>query len=389
MRRAFATAVLALAFGLTAALVDAEPLWVPAAMLLAIAAGSAAWVWFGARGVRITRTLGADRVVEDEPLAVVLEVRAGRLGLPPSRIVDPLMPAPVALPAGTAGGRIGRVRIAVRFGRRGRRVLALPRVLVTDPLGLAAGEATSRPSSASDEILVLPRIEPVVAAGGSAGGDAARLVRPVRRGLPAGAGEGELDGVRPLREGTPASRIFWPAVARGGHPQERVLVPGDERRPVVVLDPRGAASDEALDAAVRATASLARALAAGGGCGVLLPGDRRPVELGERLAGWPQIHARLALVGTDGAGGGPALVSLAQRRGPIIFVSARMRARMPQALGAVHGATRIIVVPGALAERRPLFAVAGCSGYELSRRGRSGGGRGGARTPQRVDGGAP
>lgn len=386
MRRAFVTAVLALAFGLTAALVDAEPLWVPAAMLLAIAAGSAAWVWLGARGVRITRTLGADRVIEDEPLAVVLEVRAGGLGLPPSRILDPLLPAPVALPAGTAGGR---VRIAVRFGRRGRRVLALPRVLVSDPLGLATGEVTARPSPASDEILVLPRIEPVLAAGGSAGGDGARLVRSVRRGLAAGGGEVELDGVRPLREGTAASRIFWPAVARGARPQERVLVPAAEQRPVVVLDPRGAASDDALDAAVRATASLARALAADGGCSVLLPGDRRPVELGERLAGWPQVHARLALVGTDGAGGGPALVSLTQRRGPIIFVSARMRARTPQALGTARGATRIIVVPGALAERRPLFAVAGCSGYEVSRGGHRGGGRGGAPIPQPVDGSAP
>lgn len=373
MRRAFVTAVLGLAFGLTAALVDVEPLWVPAATLLALATGSAAWVGFGARGVRITRTLGARRVIEEEPVAVVLDVYAGRLGLPPSRIADPLMATPAALRAGTAGGR---VRIAVRFGRRGRRVLALPSVLVTDPLGLATREVTARPSPSADEILVLPRLEPVVAIAG--GGDAARVVR---HRLPSGGAEVELDGVRPLRAGTPASRIFWPAVARGSDAQERFLVASGDSRPVVVLDPRDAAGEEALDAAVRAAASLTRALAAAGGCGVLLPGDRRPVELGETLAGWPHIHARLALIG---ASSGPALVSIAQRRGPIIFVSARVRARMPQALGPARGATRIIVVPGALADRRALFSVAGCSGYELGRRARAGG----ARAPQPASGSA-
>ena len=363
MSRAFVTALLALAIGLTAALVDAEPLWVAAATLLAIAAGCAAWVGIGARGVRITRTLGARRVMEDEPVTVVLDVRAGRLGLPPSRIADPLLPAPVALRAGTGGGR---VRIEVRFGRRGRRLLALPRVVVADPLGLATREVCARASPHSDEILVLPRIEPVVAAPG--GGDATRIAR---HGLPVGGAEVELDGIRPLRDGTPAARIFWPAVARGADPQERYLVAASESRPVVVLDPRGAASDDALDAAVRAAASLVRALARGGGCSVLLPGDRRPVELGETLAGWAHLHARLALIG---ATHGPALLSLAQRRGPIVFVSARMRARMPQALGPAHGATRILVVPGVLADRRPMFAVAGCSGYELGRRAHAGGG---------------
>lgn len=373
MRRAFATAVLGLAFGLTAALVDAEPLWVPAATLLAIATGSAAWVGFGARGVRITRTLGACRVIEDEPVAVVLDVYAGRLGLPPSRIADPLLATPAALRAGTAGGR---ARIAVRFGRRGRRVLALPSVLVADPLGLAMREVTARPSRSGDEILVLPRLEPVVAMAG--GGYATRVVR---HGLASGGDEIELDGIRPLRDGTPASRIFWPSVARGADAQERFLVASGDSRPVVVLDPRDAGGDEALDAAVRAAASLIRALAAAGGCGVLLPGDRRPVELGETLSGWPHIHARLALIG---ASSGPALVSIAQRRGPIIFVSARVRARMPQGLCPARGATRIIVVPGALAGRPALFSVAGCSGYELGGRARAGA----VRAPQPANGSA-
>lgn len=355
MRRARATGLLAIAFALAAALFDTEPLWVPAATLALLAAGSAAWVGLGARGVRVTRTLGTRRVIEDEPVSIQLDVSAGRLGLPPSSLADSLLPAPVALRTGT---RNGRVLVEARFGRRGRRTLALPRVLVADPLGLATRQVAARADPGHDELLVLPRIEPIVAAAG--GGDATRVAR---RGRLAIGAETELDGIRPLREGTPASRIFWPAVARGADAQERFLATAGESRPLVVLDPRGAESDDDLDAAVRATASLARALASAGGCSVLLPGDRRPSDLGETLSGWAQLHARLALIGPAAA---PSLASVAARRGPIVFVSARMRARLPQALGPAHGARRVLVVPGALPARQAAFAVAGCNGYVLT-----------------------
>jgi len=357
MLRASVTGLLAIAFAFAAALFDTEPMWVPAATLALLAAGSAAWVGIGARGVRVTRTLGARRVVEDEPLSIQLDVSAGRLGLPPSTVADALLTAPVAL---RTGARRGRVRIEVRFGRRGRRVLALPRVVVADPLGLATREVSARASARDDELLVLPRIEPIVAAPG--GGEATRVAR---RGRLAIGAETEFDGIRPLRDGTPASRIFWPAVARGADAQERFLATASESRPLVVLDPRGGAGEEELDAAVRAAASLARALGRAGGCSVLLPGDRRPTDLGETLAGWAQLHARLALIGPAVA---PSLASVAARRGPVVFVSARMRARLPQALGPAHGAQRVLVLPGVLPGRQATFAVAGCSGYVLSGR---------------------
>ncbi len=232
--------------------------------------------------------------------------------------------------------------------------------MVADPLGLARREIFARPVAGEDEILVLPRIEPIQAA--AAGGDTMRVAR---RGRPAVGAEVELDGIRPLRDGTPASRIFWPAVARGADPQERFLTAGAESRPLVVLDPRGAASEEALDAAVRAATSLAHALGTSGGCAVLLPGDRRPTELGETLAGWAHLHARLALVGPAGS---PALATVAQRHGAVIFVSAQLRSRLPAALGPSHGAARVLVVPGRLAVRRASFAVAGCSGYVVGAR---------------------
>jgi hypothetical protein len=293
--------------------------------------------------------------MEDEAVSIVLDVTAGRLGFPPAAVADALLPAPVPL---RTGALTGSVRIEARFGRRGRRTLALPRVLVADPLGLATREVSARASPGDDELLVLPRIEPVVAAPG--GGEAARVAR---RGRLAVGAESVLDGIRPLRDGTPASRIVWPAVARGADAQERFLATASESSPLIVLDPRGADSEEHLDASVRAAASLARALATSGGCSILLPGDRRPTELGETLAGWAQLHARLALVGPET---GPSLSSIAQRRGPIVFVSARMRARLPQALGPPHGAQRVLVLPGELPSRNATFTVAGCRGYVLA-----------------------
>ncbi len=358
MRPAIATALLALAFALSAALFDAEQLWVPAVALGLLAAGTSTWITFAARGVEVQRTLGARRVVEDEPVCILLEVRAGRLPLPPAQLVDALLPDPAPLRAGSRGGR---VRIEARFARRGRRRLALPRVVVADPLGLATREACATPTAGEDEILVLPRIEPIVPA--TRGGEAARIAR---RGRPAVGAEVEMDGIRPLRDGTPASRIFWPAVARGADPQERFLTAGGESNPLVVLDPRGAASEDDLDAAVRAAASLARALGTSGGCGLLLPGDRRPTELGETLAGWAHLHARLAIVGPTTP---PSLAPVAQRRGAIIYVSAQLRARPPAVLGTGHGAPRVLVVPGKLAGRHAAFAVAGCSAYVFGGRG--------------------
>jgi uncharacterized protein (DUF58 family) len=373
VRPALATGLLALAFAAAAALFDAEQLWVPAVALAVLAAGTSAWIVLGARGLQVQRTLGARRVMEDEPVCILLEVRAGWLALPPARLVDPLLPEAAPLRTGARGGR---VRIEARFGRRGRRRLALPRVVLADPFGLATREVSARPSPGEDEILVLPRIEPITAA--ARGGDAMRIAR---RGPPAVGAEVELDGIRPLRDGTPASRIFWPAVARGADPQERFLAADGESRPLVVLDPRGAAGEEQLDAAVRAAASLARALATAGGCGVLLPGDRRPTELGETLAGWAHLHARLAVVGPAAA---PALAGVAQRRGAIVFVSAQMRSRLPPALGPSRGAPRVLVVPGTLASRHAAFAVAGCSGYVVSGRGNGTGARPGRTLSRRA-----
>ena len=371
MRGARDTGLLALALGLAAALFDAEPLWVPAVALGLLSGGSAAWVALGSRGLRVRRTLSARRVVEDEPLEVILEVRAGTLPLPTGRLVDPLLEAPVAL---ATGRRQSRIRIEARFARRGRRTLEAPKIVVSDPLSLASRTVQPRVGGedvGDDEVLVLPRVERVQVPGE---GDDNRVRS---RGRHVATAEVDMDGLRPLREGTSAARIYWPAVARGAEPMERRLAGEGDGRPLIVLDPRGAAEPEDLDAAVRAAGSLTVHLARTGGCSLLLPGDRRPTAVESTLSSWPHLHARLAVVPDNGR---PQLAGLTGRRGDVIYVSARIRSTPPAGLGTAAGA-RLLVVPRGLPGRRAAFSVAGCHGYSLERSRGTGRPRVGASTP--------
>jgi uncharacterized protein (DUF58 family) len=292
--------------------------------------------------------------MEEDPLTVRIEARGGRLPLPPGWIDEPLLPEPVRF---QAGRRVARVRVEVTFGRRGRRLLAPPALVLRDPFGLAQRVVAGHEV---DELLVLPRVEPVQVAGG--GADAGALVG--RASLTAAA-ETEIDGLRPHIEGSPASRIHWPAVARGAGLMERRLIAEADSRPLVVLDPRFPATPEALDAAVRAAASLTVHFARRGGCALLLPGDRRATVIGADLLAWPAAHVRLALIG-DATG--PALHLAQHRRGVIAYVAARAVDRAPRGLGRTPGGT-LLVIPGELPARRPAFTVAGCAGYAGTRTG--------------------
>ena len=350
LRNAGGVLALGVVLVLVAGTFDAEALYVPGVAFVLLALLSIAWVLLAARGVTVTRALDARRVVEEDPLGVVVEVTGGRVPLPGGELVDPLLEEPFAIGFGRAARR---VRIKARFARRGRRLLEPPSLVVRDPLGLATRRIVA---AREDELLVLPRTEAVrPVRGGDTGG--AR-----RRGRPAMAAEVELDGVREHRPGTPASRIYWPALARGVGLMERRLRAESDSRPMIVLDARGAEREQDLDAAVRATASLALSLARDGGAQVLLPGDRRPTALDDTLSGWAHLHARLALV----QGGGRASLSgVASRLGPVIYVAPHVPSRAPRVLEHAPAAGRVVVCPGAMPGRRPTFSVSGCMGYDL------------------------
>lgn len=337
-----------------AILFDAESLYVPGIALLVLVFLAAAWVLASSAGARVQRRIDARRVMEEEPLHAQLEVRGGLLGLIGITLDEPLLGEPRRLPAAHHGERL---RVSARFSRRGRRELAPSALVIGDPLGLLSVRREADQPAAS--VLVLPRIEPVKMAR-SSGGDGTGLGG---RHSAAGAAEVELDGLRPAQPGAPATRIHWPALARGHGLVERRLLPEADARPLVVLDPRGGDRD-LLDQAVRAAASLAVHLARHGGCGLLLPGDRRPTPLDGDLHGWTALHVRLALLGDDGA---PALGALNGRRGPVVLVVAQAPERVPRALVASSAPRRVLVVPGAMAGRRAMFTVAGCTGHDLTR----------------------
>ena len=354
MRSALGCAALGVLLLLVAGTFDAEPFYVTGAALMLLGLGAIVWIRVGAIGASVHRTLGSRSVVEDEPLTVRVEARAGRLPLPPGFVDEPLLATPVPL---AAGRRRSALRIEATFGRRGRRTLEAPSVVLRDPLGLVEKRITA---PHDDEVLVLPRVYDVraSAAGGDDSGAHARM-------LLTSAAETEIDGLREHVEGTPASRIHWPSLAKNGPIMERKLVAEADARPLVVLDPRGGATQEALDAAVRAAGSLLLHFARRSGCGLLLPGDRRAVHIDPDLAGWPQAHVRLALLGD---GEGPALSAAQNRRGLVVFVSARVVDRPPRGMGRTPGG-QLLVIPGEIANRRPVLEVAGCRGYLAARTG--------------------
>ncbi|HTE61483.1 MAG TPA: DUF58 domain-containing protein, partial [Solirubrobacteraceae bacterium] len=212
----------------------------------------------------------------------------------------------------------------------------------------------------ADEVLVLPRVLPVRATAGGGEGVSAHA-----RAALVAAAETEIDGLRPHREGTPASRIHWPTVARGAGLMERKLISEADSRPLVVIDPRAPASQDALDAAVRAAASLTVHFARKTGCGLVLPGDRRAVTIDPDLLAWPQAHVRLALMDDTT---GPALSAAQNRRGLVVFVAARVVDRPPRGLGRTPGGC-LIVVPGGIAGRTAVLEVAGCQGFVAGRTG--------------------
>jgi uncharacterized protein (DUF58 family) len=315
-----------------------------------IAAASAVWVLAAATGARIERRIGPGTVEEEREWPIEVTAATGMVPAPGGELVEPLLRG--SLPMAGHGSR--RMRVAVTFERRGLRQLEPAGLVIADPFGLVERRLEA---GSAQEVLVLPRVEPVLAAGGGAGGAAEGAAGPRPAEV---AAEIEMESLRPYREGAPASRIHWPTVARVGTLMERRLLADSDSHPLVVVDPTHPTDEAALDKAVRAAASLCVHLARAGGCSLLLPGDRRAVDVGPDLGAWPGLHARLALV--ESRAGAPR-ARLEARRGAIFWVTAC--ARRPHGLDRVH-ADRYLVSPNN-ANGGAAFTVAGCAGVAIGR----------------------
>lgn len=362
MRRAATVVVTGLALILIALMFEAAPLFVPGVALIVLGLVAPTWVHLAARGAAIHRRLDSDRVVEDEPIEATIEVSRGPWGLPGAAVVDPLAGKPVLIHGPMSlisGGPTATVRIVARFPRRGVRRIDPPTLIVADALEMARVVRVS--PSPPQELLVLPRTERVRWVPGA--GEKWRRAAGVASVEPMGATE--VDGLRPYRPGTPASRIHWPALARGAGLLERRLQADTDSRPLVVVDARGSASPEHLDAAVRAAASLVLELGGRVGCGLLLPGEHRPLEVERDLAAWPAAHAKLALVEGGPESRAPGLAPGA-RSAQVVYVAATPMSRLPAGLAGAGVRAAVVVIPKPLATQ-PLhdatFEVAGCIGF--------------------------
>lgn len=374
-RRAAAALAAGLACGVVAFAFAAAPLLVPAVALTLLGLATPAWVWATARGGRLDRRLRAARVVEDEPVEATIDVRRGLLGMPGAVVSDPFSGARIELAdalASVRGERRASVRVVASFPRRGLHRLEAPTLTVSDPLGLAT--ATLRSNAAAAELLVLPRTQRVRWLGGT---DVRRLLIPDGAAADDALAAVDLDGLRSYRPGTPASRIYWPAVARGAGLLERRLRTDGDSRPLIVLDLRTPGRDggTAVDAAVRAAASLVLDLAPAG-CELLIGGDQRPTTINRSLAAWPDAYARLAVARGGPGAPAPVLTRAGARAGAMIYVAAAAWARVVTTLATRAGGPVVLVIPDvSLAEGLPpvlsgsareALAVTGCRGFLLA-----------------------
>ena len=362
MLRPLFTALLGVALCLAGGTFDTASLYVPGVGLVLLSVGAVVWVRLAAEGATVVRVPGPSTVIEEEPYPLRVEVKSGLLPPPGGELLEPLLGWPVPV----AGRWSRRLRINVRFSRRGRRVLEPNLLVIRDPLRLYSRELEGL---GGEEVLVLPRVEPVTApgsGGAGAGAQAGLGAQPSISGrrLDASAAELEIDGLRAYREGAPASRIHWPSVARHGEMLERRLVAELDSAPLIVMDPSAPTNEESLDMAVRAAASLCVWLARTDGCAVLLPGERRPIDISHDLGAWPAVHARLALV-EEGAA--PTGGVLGPRGGAVIWVTGADLRATPRALERLPAGSRYVVSPGALPGVRPAFEVAGCTGCLVER----------------------
>ena len=104
---------------LAAATFDSASLYVPGVGLVAIALVATAWVLMAASGAAIKRRAGPHTVTEEQPYPLRVEMLSGIVPPPGGELIEPLLGWPVPI----AGRWSRRVRINVRFSRRGRRVL--------------------------------------------------------------------------------------------------------------------------------------------------------------------------------------------------------------------------------------------------------------------------
>jgi uncharacterized protein (DUF58 family) len=340
LRRARELALAGALLCATAALLATPALYVPGLAAIVAAVVAPLWVISSASRVHVSVSVEATIVREGERVPMTVLVRRGRLPPPGAT----LLTWPGCREVTATRRSRERLELSVLALRRGRQPVGPIRLRVADPLGICSREVLSN----TPDLLVLPRVFAIGAAAlAKLEGTGARTLR----------GAPEIDALRPHVAGTPAARIHWPTVARTGALMERVLAGVHEPGVLVVLDARRAESDESLDSAVRAAASLCVHLVRRGGCRVLLPGEQRATALGADARAQLALLRRLALVESQTiAGADGRLPGVA---GTVLYVTAARGDHGPP-LGRGYR-----IGPHPLASAPVSFTVAGCAAQTI------------------------
>jgi uncharacterized protein (DUF58 family) len=272
MRRAAGLLAGAVALAVISGALASPALFALAVGLVVVVVAAGASGALAARRVVVTRSILQREAREDQPVRVDFQVRGlGRLPLPVH--LESQVDAGGWVPLGERGGTL-----ELLVGCRGAWRLGPSRLRLRDALGifertLLAGQP--------EQLLILPTPD---------------LTVGISRQWDAGVGDLDLDGLQSYTPGTPIGRIHWPALARGAGLQQRRLAAAPAGLPLVVVDTTGASDPRAVDWAARVAAGVIVRLARGGGCRVLLPGDRTVTTVTDTAATWRAVHRRLALL---------------------------------------------------------------------------------------------
>ncbi|MEO7060502.1 MAG: DUF58 domain-containing protein [Lapillicoccus sp.] len=217
--------------------------------------------------IRVDRHLAPARVSVDQAatVTVLLEntgTRRSPLLLSEERLDYVLGDRPRFLLGRMAPGERRQIEYVIRAHLRGRHTLGPLAVQLRDPFGLTTRFAQV---GTTDEIVVLPRIDPLTGGQPAGNGIGAEGEIPHMVAL-----HGEDDqSVREYRDGDDLRRIHWPATARTGELMVRQEDRPARRRAVILLDPRseghrGSGAGSSFEWAVSAVASLVTHLAGQG-----------------------------------------------------------------------------------------------------------------------------
>ena len=253
-RAGFATAIFALLALAAGRVFGIFELYIVAAAMFALVACASIWVVLNWRSLQVRRMVHPARLHAGSTSTVTLDLSNQRLmPTPVARITDEVegtVRADAHVPP-IRKNATTRASYRVPTETRGRVDIGPMKTRVTDPFGLASSTRTSAPDTS---LLVLPRVDPIVAPPQPGGKLAQQMDRSPNR---VGANGDEFSSLRAYSTGDDLRKVHWPSSARNGELVVRTELIPEHGHSLVVLDVRASAADsERFEHMVSAAASI-------------------------------------------------------------------------------------------------------------------------------------